>query len=186
MTAPTITVERATDPASAVAIAEVAAATFPLACPPHAQPDDIAGFIRAHLSPDNFADFVRSPESDVFLARTDGGDLLGYALVHHRDPSDPDVAAAVTARPCSEISKMYVLPDHHGRLRADPPSHLLMRAAVDRARRRGSVVVWLGVNQENVRAQRFYGKFGFARAGVKTFDLGGSIEHDYVMALPLV
>jgi GNAT superfamily N-acetyltransferase len=186
MTAPSITVDVITDPASATALADVAAATFPLACPPHARPDDIAGFIDANLSAAAFTGHVTSPDSDVLAARTADGGLLGYALVHHRAPTDPDVAAVVTERPSSEISKMYVLPDHHGRSRTDPPSHLLMRAAIDLARARGSAVVWLGVNQENVRAQRFYGKFGFTRAGVKTFDLGGSVEHDYVMALPLI
>ncbi|SKZ70786.1 acetyltransferase [Mycobacteroides abscessus subsp. abscessus] len=56
-----------------------------------------------------------------------------------------------------------------------------MRAAIETARDRGSVLVWLGVNQENVRAQRFYTKMGFERAGVKTFDLNGSIEHDFIL-----
>ncbi|PRC53827.1 GNAT family N-acetyltransferase, partial [Mycobacterium sp. ITM-2017-0098] len=41
--------------------------------------------------------------------------------------------------------------------------------------------VWLGVNQRNARAQRFYGKHGFAITGTKSFRLGGHIEADYVM-----
>ena len=169
------------DPSLAADVAEVAAATFPLACPPHSSPDDIAGFINANLAEANFAAYIASDESDVLVARTPDGTTVGYSLVHHRPPSDPDVAAVVVEAPSSELSKMYVLPDHHSRGRTDPPGQLLMRAAIETARDRGSVLVWLGVNQENVRAQRFYAKMGFERAGVKTFDLNGSIENDFIL-----
>ncbi|MYR05775.1 GNAT family N-acetyltransferase [Gordonia sp. SID5947] len=179
-------IETVTDPAQAGAVAEVAAATFPLACPPHSTADDIAGFIRENLHPERFADHIHSPDSDVLTAR-DGiaGPIVGYALIHHCAPTHPDVAAVVTERPVTEISKMYVAPTHHALGRGTPPSHALMRAALDLARERGSVLAWLGVNQENVRAQRFYAKMGFTRVGVKTFDLNGSIEHDFILAQPL-
>jgi ribosomal protein S18 acetylase RimI-like enzyme len=45
--------------------------------------------------------------------------------------------------------------------------------------------VWLGVNQENQRAQRFYAKHGFVVSGTKTFRLGEGVENDYVMVRPL-
>ena len=45
--------------------------------------------------------------------------------------------------------------------------------------------MWLGVNQQNQRAQRFYTKHGFAINGTKTFRLGAGIENDYVMVRPL-
>ena len=60
-----------------------------------------------------------------------------------------------------------------------------MAAAIDSARARGSAVAWLGCNEENGRALRFYEKSGFTRAGTKTFDLNGTIEHDYVLVRPL-
>ncbi|MGC4932758.1 GNAT family N-acetyltransferase [Gordonia sp. DT30] len=176
-----VIVDLVTDPADAGLVAALAASTFPLACPPHSHPDDIAGFIRAHLSPENFAGYIAAADSDVLLARTADDTPVGYALVRHREPADPDVAALITDRPSSEVSKVYVLPDHHAKGRTDSPSRLLMGAAIARADNRGAASVWLGVNQENVRAQRFYAKMGFSRAGVKTFDLNGTIEHDYVL-----
>jgi ribosomal protein S18 acetylase RimI-like enzyme len=45
--------------------------------------------------------------------------------------------------------------------------------------------VWLGVNQRNQRAQRFYAKHGFTINGTKTFRLGSRIENDYVMVRPV-
>ena len=43
----------------------------------------------------------------------------------------------------------------------------------------------LGVNQNNQRAQRFYGKHGFTIAGTKTFTVGAALENDFVMVRPL-
>jgi ribosomal protein S18 acetylase RimI-like enzyme len=96
-------------------------------------------------------------------------------------PDDADVQGAVTLRPAVELSKMYVLPDSHG----GAVSAALMRAALERAAAVGAASVWLGVNQQNERAQRFYGKHGFAIAGTKTFRLGAGIEQDYVMTQAL-
>jgi ribosomal protein S18 acetylase RimI-like enzyme len=45
--------------------------------------------------------------------------------------------------------------------------------------------VWLGVNQQNVRANRFYEKQGFVLRGTRFFQVGDSTEADYVRELPL-
>jgi ribosomal protein S18 acetylase RimI-like enzyme len=76
---------------------------------------------------------------------------------------------------------MYALPDVHGA----GVSTGLMTEALRRAEALGAACVWLGVNQENQRAQRFYAKAGFAVSGTKTFRLGEHIENDYVMVRAL-
>ena len=95
---------------------------------------------------------------------------------------DADVQRVVTLRPAVELSKMYVLPDDHGR----GVSAALMTATVERARALDAGCVWLGVNRENQRAQRFYAKHGFHVSGTKTFRLGEQVENDYVMVRPLL
>ena len=96
-------------------------------------------------------------------------------------PSDPDVAAAVRRRPTVELSKIYVLPEAHG----SGGARALMEAGLDWARTRGALGVWLGVNQQNERAQRFYAKSGFTVVGTKRFLVGGRHEDDFVMERPL-
>lgn len=165
-------------------LAAVAAATFPLACPASAQAADIAAFIETNLSVTRFAEYLANPERAVLIARDDAADrrILGYAMLIHGLPDgDADVRHAVTVLPSVELSKMYVLPDSHG----GAVSAALMRAALDYSTAHGAASVWLGVNQQNQRAQRFYAKHGFAVAGVKTFRLGSGIEDDYVMVRPL-
>ena len=162
------------------ALAEVAAATFVLACPPSMTVDRVDAFVEDVLSPARFTDYVTDPDRHVLLAERDGV-ALGYAMLVAGDPQDDDVRAAVRLRPTVELSKIYVLPQAHG----TGAAALLMSRALDWARDSGAAGVWLGVNQQNERAQRFYGKSGFDRVGTKRFLVGGVYEDDYVMERPL-
>lgn len=177
-----LVIETVTDPAAAAPIAFLAAVTFPLACPAHSTREDIAGHIIESLSPERFAAWIDGDDSEVIVAR-DGvdGPLIGYALLVHGPPADHDVRAVVAGDAVSEISKMYVLAGHHGAQRSDKPAHRLMAAALNAARARGSATVWLGVNQFNERALRYYRKMGFEQAGTKHFNMNGAVEPDFVM-----
>ena len=153
----------------AAELADVAAATFPLACPASATPHDIALHIAANLSAECFSAYTGDPARRVLAARDDGR-IIGYAMV-----------ITPPGEPAAELSKMYVLPSHHG----TGTAAALMAAAIGWAREAGFPAVWLGVNQNNVRAQRFYRRHGFEVTGTRTFRLGGGLEHDFVMTLRL-
>lgn len=169
----------AASPSRLAELADVAARTFPLACPPSVTPEDVAAFIAENLTADRFGDYLADPDREVLTA-VEEGRIVGYAMMIRGEPADPDVAGAVTARPAVELSKLYVLPTAHGA----GVSAALMSAVVDEAATLGAACVWLGVNQQNTRAQRFYAKHGFAVAGTKSFRLGTHIEADYVMVRP--
>jgi len=160
-------------------LADVAARTFPLACPPSVTPPDVAAFIAENLTPARFAEYLTDPDR-VVLTAIDGGRIVAYAMMIRGVPDDAEVARAVTARPAVELSKMYVLPEAHGA----GVSAALMSAALQHAATLGAACVWLGVNQQNQRAQRFYAKHGFTVTGTKTFRLGAHLEQDYVMMRP--
>ncbi len=161
-------------------IADVAARTFPLACPPSSTPDNIVTFINANLSAARFAEYLADPDRVVLTAR-DGSRMVGYVMLIRGVIDDADVLRAVTLRPAVELSKMYVLTDAHGA----GASAALMAAALNRAEELDAKCVWLGVNQENRRAQRFYAKHGFRINGTKTFRVGAHVENDYVMVREL-
>lgn len=161
-------------------LAEVAARTFPLACPPSATPENIAAFVDANLSQQRFRAYLADPDRVVLVAR-DGCRIVGYAMLIRGVPDDDDLQQAVALRPGVELSKMYVLADSHGA----GISAALMTAALLHAGELDAKCVWLGVNQLNRRAQRFYLKHGFTINGTKTFRLGAGIENDYVMVRPL-
>ncbi|MCW4353275.1 GNAT family N-acetyltransferase [Hoyosella sp. YIM 151337] len=174
---PTV-IQRATA-LDAAEIAYVAAITFPLACPPHSHREDMAAFITSNLSPAHFGAYLSDPACAVFVARTES-EITGYTLIKTGPPA-ADAECELPPGLALELSKIYVLPGHHG----TGTSAQLMGAAVQHARNARASTLWLGVNSLNERAQRFYRKCGFTYAGTRTFTVGSQTEHDFIFALNL-
>lgn len=174
-------VSEASDVVHAVPLAGLAASTFPLACPPGSAPEDIRSFIAANLTAEHFAAHIRAVDRTVLWAGDEDGTPVGYCLLVHG--SQPAFSEPATLRhaPTVELNKFYVHADHHGR----GVSARLMAAALQAARRNGAAGIWLGVNQENTRAQRFYAKSGYSRRGVRTFRMGRRTEQDFILERPL-
>jgi len=169
-----------TDSVDAEELATVAARTFPLACPPSTPPENIASFIDTNLSATRFAQYLADPQRAILTAQRDGR-IVGYAMLIRGVDDDTDVQRAVEIRPAAELSKLYLLPDYHG---AGVATALMERTLATFAEW-GARCVWLGVNQENRRAQRFYIKSGFKINGTRTFQVGARRENDYVMVREL-
>jgi ribosomal protein S18 acetylase RimI-like enzyme len=184
---------RPAGPADAAALAALAAVTFPLACPPSSTVEAISDFIARNLTRERFAEYLADPDRPLLVAVADDAQdpawrgeldgtegLVGWSMLVRTEggvPADADAATAVTERPAVELSKMYAHPAAHGQGVASE----LMRATLDVAARDGAPVVWLGVNQENARAIRFYEKHGFRIVGSKRFRLGDDWEQDHVL-----
>ncbi|MGH3958503.1 GNAT family N-acetyltransferase [Mycobacterium sp.] len=143
-------------------LAGLASRTFPLACPPSVTRENIASFVAANLSATRFGEYLADPDRLLLIAEHDDR-IIGYVMLVRGDGV--------------ELSKMYVLADDHG----TGVSTALMDAALTAAGALGGRYVWLGVNQKNQRAQRFYTKHGFKVNGTRTFKVGANLEHDYVM-----
>lgn len=161
--------------ADAEALARLAEETFPLACPPTTSADDIAAFIRTQLSVGRFAEYLADPMRLLLVSEAEGS-LIGYTMTVFAEPQDPDVIASLSRRPSAELSKVYVAEAMHG----TGVAAVLLHATVEAARSRGVAALWLGVNQHNARANRFYEKHGFRQVGTKRFTVGTSIEDDFV------
>lgn len=90
---------------------------------------------------------------------------------------DPPPIETTWADPL-ELRRIYVDEAQHGKGTATA----LMQASVARAERDGHDWLWLGTNEQNQRAIRFYEKFGFTIVGRRTFFVADSEESDHVMA----
>lgn len=170
------TVVRIAGASDAAALAELAAATFRLACPPQTTEAAIAEFLRDVLSLERFEEYL-ADERKLIVVAEQGELAVGYTLLVFGEPADPDVAGALSIRPTVELSKCYVRVEAHG----GGVASALMAATLDAARARGARGAWLGVNEQNDRANRFYEKSGFAQVGTKKFLLGGVYENDYTL-----
>lgn len=158
----------------AAALHALAATTFELACPPGTTRIDMDEHIATHLSERRFGEFLASDAHEIRVVDSGRG-LLGYTMLVHGFEGDAEVAAALTVRPTTELSKCYLLPDRHGSGLASD----LMEATVAAAGARGAAAVWLGVNQLNPRANRFYEKHGFVVVGTKHFVVGAETHEDF-------
>jgi ribosomal protein S18 acetylase RimI-like enzyme len=166
-------------PGDAAELHDVAARTFALACPPGTLQSDIDAFIALHLSRERFEEYLKDDLRILLLAEVDGAPV-GYAMLVRGPVTDPDVRAVVDDGTI-ELSKLYVLADNHGRGVASE----LMRATLQAAAETGATSCWLGVNQKNVRAAKFYAKHGFEVVGTKRFLVGEQWHNDHVRLRPL-
>jgi GNAT superfamily N-acetyltransferase len=157
---------RSATQADAEAIARLAARTFPAACPPHTPAHAIEAHIRTELSPSRFREHMTYAR---FFVVDDGPELSGYLMLAF----DPAPIPTNWVNPI-ELRRIYV--DQPGSGTAGE----LMATALEQAV--GHDVIWLGTNQLNTRAIRFYAKHGFRIVGNRTFVVGGVDEADFVMA----
>lgn len=130
-------------------------------------PVNIAAFVKANLTAARFAEYLADPQRAIMTATRDDR-IIGYAMLVRDDDA-------------AELSKMYVAPEHHG----TGVATALMDLALTTAGEWGVGRMWLGVNQANERAQRFYAKSGFEVSGTRTFQVGAGRENDFVMTRPL-
>lgn len=164
----------------AALVAELAAATFPLACPPGMSDENIAAFIEENLGEARFEQYLASDEAEVCVYDEDGS-LLGYTLAFRGAKAVPADGLGVDALPAMLLSKCYARPEQHGKGIA----RALLQAVLGSAREHGMNGVWLNVNSVNHRAQRFYEKHGFVRVGAVRFVVGDEELTDPVYQLTL-
>ncbi|MEV7630089.1 GNAT family N-acetyltransferase [Actinoplanes sp. NPDC089786] len=174
-----ITVRRAA-PSDAAELHDVAAETFALACPPGTTQADVDDFVTTHLSEARFAEYLKD-ENRVLLVAEEDGTPVGYTMLVRGPIADEDVRRVIDPDGSIELSKFYVLLDRHG----SGIAHDLMAATLAAAAATGATLCWLGVNQLNARAARFYEKNGFTIRGTKRFKVGDDWHDDHVRARPL-
>jgi diamine N-acetyltransferase len=174
-----ITTRRAED-ADTELLHDLAARTFGLACPPGTLQADIDAFIATNLSAASFRGYLADPERILLLAYDDDVPV-GYSMLVSGPIKDPDVAAVIDDKVSIELSKFYLSLDRHG----SGAASALMTATLAAAAETGAEFCWLGVNQLNERAGRFYQKQGFEVVGVKRFLVGEQWHDDYIRRRPL-
>lgn len=157
------------------ALHELAARTFGLACPPGTAQADIDAFVTTHLAVESFTRYLADPDRIIMIVSADD-QPAGYSMLVRGPITDPDVAAVVDATTSIELSKFYLAPERHG----SGIANALMTETLAAAAATGAESCWLGVNQQNERAARFYAKHGFDIVGVKRFLVGSEWHDDHI------
>lgn len=168
---------RPSRPHDVPALADLAARTFPLACPPELPAESVAAFIEANLDEAAFGGYLADPTHSVLTGTNHGGDVVAYALLVDGVAMDPDCAEQLHGRRPVGISKFYLDPGRHGSGAATE----LLDAVIGHVWSDGADSLWLATNIGNDRARAFYAKNGFVDRGSRVFEVGGVLNDDVVL-----
>ncbi|KAF2153931.1 acyl-CoA N-acyltransferase [Myriangium duriaei CBS 260.36] len=116
---------------------------------------------------------ITNPDKDMLVAEDDNGTIVGFVLMN-RASIEPCVEHL---KPKIELQRLYISIDHHGQGIAQA----LTREVEDSARKNDFKYMWLGVWENNHRAQKVYKKLGYQRIGEHVFDIGGDLQTDHIM-----
>jgi len=140
-------------------------------------PEDMESYLASTYSPEIQRAEIADPDRATVFAFDHAGTAIGFATKRRGTRS----SGVVAERPV-EVQRIYVDRNSHG----SGIGAALMNSCVEQARAWNGDVLWLGVWQENPRAIAFYKRQGFEVVGVQTFMVGSDLQHDFVMARPLV
>lgn len=160
---------RIAEPSDAKELSALAITTYTAAFGDSMPRSDLEERTSLNLSPAAFSIIL---SNDVVVVAQSSRGLIGFVQFGRAAASSESGAQA-------ELRRLYVLASHQNR----GVGSRLMEAALAHPLLAGAQSVVLDVWQENVAAQRFYGRYGFRVVGEREFELasGAPTTPDLVM-----
>jgi diamine N-acetyltransferase len=118
--------------------------------------------IRAEIEDKNAAFFI------IYLDQK----AVGYAKLREGSKAD-----CIKSKNSIELQRIYTIERVYGK----GIGEILLKHCLEIAKQRGFETLWLGVWEENIRAQKFYAKHGFKRVGEITFPYGETVGKNFVL-----
>ena len=160
----------------AEALAEIGAATFTETFAHLYPPEDLAAFLADAYGLERTRANLADPRKAAWLVEAEG-EVVGYAEAGPCALPHTEVTPA-----CGELKRFYLLkPWQGGGLGAR-----LFDATLAWLLKDGPRDIWIGVWSENHGAQRFYGRRGFEKAGEYGFQVGETVDHEFIFRRPAV
>jgi ribosomal protein S18 acetylase RimI-like enzyme len=138
---------------------------------------DLETYLKEAYSVSAISNDLNDPLKHVIVACNKSGQVVGFAQLT-QGSSEPCVANA--ERPI-ELQRLYVHQDSHGL----GVGKSLIQKAEDFARALNFMTMWLGVWEENFKAQMVYEKAGYVKVGHHDFKMGDCIQTDLIMSKKL-
>ncbi len=113
----------------------------------------------------------------VFYMAWDGRKAAGFARLRMNDEVETQLGESNI-----ELQRLYVHPPHQGK----QIGSLLMEQVMDYAKTLNKEWIWLGVWEHNLKAQKFYSKWGFERFGEHVFQMGDDPQIDWLLKKRLI
>ena len=186
--------------ADAEAISRIGAATFTASFGYSMPKEHVQAYLEEAYTPTAISKDLADQQNHFLVARQEStldagvSEVVGFLQlkIGTKEPCLPPGLSTC------EINRIYVSQDHLGggvgqllmeRALRWARSHLLgssrlhqtVDGEVDGGTKERQTGVWLGVWEENVKAHRFYRRWGFEKIGSHDFTMGGTTQTDFVM-----
>ena len=158
-------------PRDAGLLAELGARTFSDTFAADNTPADMAAYLASAFNPEQQAAELADPQCSFHIAETNRV-AVGYAMLR-----SGNVLPDVTGDKPIELVRLYVSRESLG----SGVGAALMEACIGEAKQTGYQTLWLGVWENNHRAQAFYRKWNFHEVGTHVFHLGDDPQTDILM-----
>tara|TARA_R110000787_G_scaffold4754_1_gene18135 strand:- start:12126 stop:12656 length:531 start_codon:yes stop_codon:yes gene_type:complete len=134
--------------------------------------DDLDAFLRDNYGLQSWRRQVSRPDRPIWIAESPDGSLAGYAQASPCDlPVDPMPDGAL------QLRRLYVRPD----ILSLGVGAALMGPVLDWVDAAGRPPLFLGVWSENVKARKFYSRYGFTRVGEYDFPVGAQVDLEFIL-----
>lgn len=131
---------------------------------------DMQSFLDQFYNKEQLSKELLDPETFCFFAEADA---VPVAYLHFKE--DYKNFPEIKKWKALELKRIYVLKEFHGKGIAQKLMDLILNFAAEKKYE----VVWLGVWEHNVRAQKFYEKYGFVNSGyTHDFPIGNTPQTD--------
>lgn len=156
--------------ADVAALSQIARQTFFDTFTGTCTPADMESFLDAYYNEDQMRKELKDEETYCFFAEIDGvpAAYLYFKEDYTNFPTEKKWKAL-------ELKRIYVLKEYHGKGIAQKLMDYILKAAAEKKYE----MIWLGVWEHNLRAQKFYEKYGFINSGyTHDFPIGNTPQTD--------
>lgn len=137
---------------------------------------DMDKFMAEQFSTDKLIKEVLDP-ANIFFIAVDNNKPVGYVFMREaRPPEKLENDKAI------EIARIYAVNSAIG----TGVGKLMMKKCLETAIDLKKETIWLGVWEKNIRAIKFYEKWGFEKFSTHIFMLGDDVQTDWLMKKKLI
>lgn len=162
-------------PGEAALVADIGRITFYETWKSVNTEEDLQAYMSKSFDSEKLKGEIENSLVTTFLFAYVDDELAGYVKL--RNDRTPEKLGDLSL----EIERIYVLKKFQDK----KVGKALMDECLEMASKGNYVWVWLGVNQENIKAVNFYNRYGFEVFGTKKFILGTAIDEDFLMKRPM-
>lgn len=134
---------------------------------------ELEAYLDESYSVEATAKDIADPNKDMILAMDPEGVIVGFALLTR---GSKELCIAHLEK-YVELQRLYVSPAYQGY----GIGKSLARQVESMAREQGFKYMWLGVWEENHKAQKVYEKLGYKMVGDREFVVGGVVQIGLIM-----